>query len=96
MLIARPATVFVSLLTTNLNAKEQVLLAWGGLRGAVPIIFATFPLIAGLPQASMIFHLVFFIVVSSVLLQGTSLPLLARWLGLSRPPLHVVPTTDEA
>ena len=96
MLIARPATVFAALLGTKLNLKEQALLAWGSLRGAVPIILGTFPLIAGLPQANMTFHLVFFIVLTSVLLQGTTLPLAARWLGLSRPPIRAVQSTSDA
>jgi cell volume regulation protein A len=51
----------------------------------VPIILATFPLVAGVPQASMIFNVVFFIVLSSVLLQGTSIPLVARWLKVDAP-----------
>lgn len=83
MLVARPAAVYLTLLPASLTAKEKLLVSWVGLRGAVPIILATFPLIAGLPQAEMIFNLVFFIVLTSVLLQGTSLPLVARWLGLA-------------
>jgi cell volume regulation protein A len=51
----------------------------------VPIILATFPLLAGIPQATMIFNLVFFIVLTSVLLQGTSIPLVARWLKVDEP-----------
>ncbi|MER3425304.1 MAG: potassium/proton antiporter, partial [Nitrospiraceae bacterium] len=76
-------TIFLTLLVSDLTFKEKLLISWGGLRGAVPIILATFPLIAGIPQAEMIFNLVFFIVLTSVLLQGTALPLVARWLGLS-------------
>jgi cell volume regulation protein A len=65
-----------------MSVREQTLIAWVGLRGAVPIILATFPLVAGLPQADLIFHLVFFIVLTSVVLQGTSIPLVARWLNV--------------
>ena len=95
MFLARPAAVLVTLLPTDLTFKEKLMVAWGGLRGAVPIILATFPLIAGLTQAKTIFNLVFFIVVTSVLLQGTSLPLVARWLGLSSVELRPVPATGN-
>lgn len=61
------------------------MVAWVGLRGAVPIILATFPLLAGVPQATTTFHLVFFIVLTSVLLQGTSIPIVARWLKVDEP-----------
>jgi cell volume regulation protein A len=82
MLIARPLSVFLTLAFTHMSWREKTLISWGGLRGAVPIILATFPLLSGVPQADMIFNLVFFIVLTSVLLQGTTLPLLARWLRL--------------
>ena len=96
MLIARPAAVFITLFPTQLTAKEKLLVSWGGLRGAVPIILATFPLIAGLPQSKMIFNLVFFIVLTSILLQGTSLPIMAQRLGLSSPELRPVRTTRNS
>jgi cell volume regulation protein A len=82
MVIARPVAILSLLWWTGMPVSEQMLVAWVGLRGAVPIILATFPLVAGLPQADLIFHLVFFIVLTSVLLQGTSIPLVARWLGV--------------
>ena len=53
-----------------------------GLRGAVPIVLATFPLLAGLHKAEMIFNIVFFIVFTSALLQGSTIPLAARWFGM--------------
>jgi len=85
MLVARPASVFATLVPTRLSVKEKFFVSWVGLRGAAPIVLATFPVIAGVPRADMMFHLVFFIVLTSVLLQGTSLALVARWLGLSAP-----------
>jgi cell volume regulation protein A len=85
MLLARPLSVFLTLAFTRLSLKEKTLISWVGLRGAVPIILGTFPLVAGAPKADMIFNMVFFIVLTSVLLQGTSLPLVARWLGLESP-----------
>jgi potassium/hydrogen antiporter len=85
MVVARPVSVFATLLFSRLGLKERVMVAWVGLRGAVPIILATFPLLAGLPKADIIFNIVFFIVLTSVLLQGTSIPLVARWLGVDAP-----------
>lgn len=80
--VARPLSVFVSLAFTRMSVREKLLVAWVGLRGAVPIVLATFPQLAGVPLADTIFNMVFFIVITSVLLQGTSIPLVARWLGL--------------
>lgn len=84
--IARPVAVLISLsFFPQLNIRKKLFLSWVGLRGAVPIIFATYPLLAGIPVAAHIFNLVFFISVSSVLLQGTTLPMIARWLHVSVP-----------
>jgi len=101
MFIARPASVFLALTFTKTRWREKAMVSWVGLRGAVPIILATFPLLAGVPQADTIFNLVFFIVLTSVLLQGTTLPLVARWLGVDAPlpvrrqyPLEFVQTGD--
>lgn len=80
MLIARPLSVFVALAAARLPWREKTLVAWVGLRGAVPIILATYPRLAGLPAAPLIFNVVFFVVLASVLLQGTTIPLMARWL----------------
>lgn len=85
MVFARPLAVFLTLAFTQLTLREKTMVAWVGLRGAVPIILATFPLLAGIPQATMVFNLVFFIVLMSVLLQGTSIPLVARWLKVDEP-----------
>jgi len=83
--VARPVAVFVSLAFFRVSFREKLFVSWVGLRGAVPIVFATYPLIAGVAKADMIFNVVFFIVFTSVLLQGTTLPLVAHWLKLSVP-----------
>src|SRR5690606_37127031 len=78
MLVARPVAVFISLAFSKLNFREKGFLSWVGLRGAVPIILATFPFSAGIAQANDIFNIVFFIVLGSALLQGSTLALAAR------------------
>ncbi len=84
--LARPIAVFISLsLTKGLNFRKRLFISWVGLRGAAPIVFATFPLLAGVHNADTIFNLVFFISVSSVVLQGATLPMVARWLHVSVP-----------
>lgn len=83
--VARPLSVFLSLSWMRMQFRRRVYLSWVGLRGAVPIVFATYPLIAGIDKANMIFNLVFFVAVSSVLIQGTTLTILAKWLNLGLP-----------
>jgi potassium/hydrogen antiporter len=84
--VARPVSVFISLLfSRRMEVRDKAMVSWVGLRGAVPIILATFPLLAGVERAQMIFDLVFFIVVASVLVQGTSIPQVAGWLGVGLP-----------
>jgi cell volume regulation protein A len=83
--IARPLGVFLSLIFFKTNIRSKLFISWVGLRGGIPIVFATYPMLAGIDKADNIFNLVFFISVSSVLLQGTSLPIVARWLHVSLP-----------
>ncbi len=83
--IARPASVLVALLPVKMPMREKLFVSWVGLRGAVPIVLATFPLLAGLSRASLLFDLVFFVVLASVLLQGTTVSLVAKWLGVVKP-----------
>jgi cell volume regulation protein A len=85
MFVARPVAVFLSLLVAPLSLRRKVMISWVGLRGAVPIILATFPLLAGLERAETIFNIVFFIVLTSALLQGSTIPLVAGWLRLDAP-----------
>jgi cell volume regulation protein A len=83
--LARPVSVFISLMPYRIRSRSKLLISWVGLRGAVPIVFATFPLIAGAEKANMIFNIVFFISITSVLIQGTTLPMVAKWLHLTLP-----------
>jgi len=83
--VARPLSVFLSLMFFKPGFKEKLFVSWVGLRGAVPIVLATYPLTAGIEKANTIFNLVFFISVTSVLMQGTSLPIVAKWLKLVVP-----------
>jgi len=82
MLIARPVSVFAALSRSGLSLQEKGLISWVGLRGAVPVVLATFPLLAGIDKAETLFNMVFFIVLTSALLQGSSIPPVARWLKL--------------
>ena len=83
--IARPIAVFVALSFFKSNIRSKLFVSWVGLRGSVPIVFATYPLLAGIPKAEMIFNLVFFISITSVLLQGTTLSYVAKLLHVSVP-----------
>ena len=85
IIVARPLSVFLSLLPFKMKNREKLFVSWVGLRGAVPIVFATYPLIAGLEKAELIFNIVFFISVTSVIIQGTSLPLVAKLLHVNLP-----------
>ncbi len=90
MLLARPISVFTSLLFCPMSWREKALLSWVGLRGAVPIILATFPLLSGVSNAEGIFNVVFFVVLMSVLFQGTTIPFVARLLKVDVPPTKKV------
>lgn len=85
MFAARPISVFISLLPFKMPIQKRVYISWVGLRGAVPIVFATYPLIAGLNHAVVFFNVVFFVSLTSVLLQGSTIPIVAKWLNMSLP-----------
>lgn len=85
--VARPLTVFLCLAPfKNISFKSKAYISWVGLRGAVPIIFAILPLAAGVPGATTIFNIVFIITIVSLLYQGTTLPIVAKWLNLAEKP----------
>ncbi len=85
IIVARPLSVFAALAFSRFQLREKLYIAWVGLRGAAPIVLATFPLIAGVGKADTIFNLVFFIVLTSVLVQGTLIIPMAKWLGVYSP-----------
>jgi cell volume regulation protein A len=85
-LVARPLGVLVSIGWMRFRPRDLVLVSWAGLRGAVPIVLATFPLTSGYPEGELIFDVVFFVVVVSVLAQGLTVAGLARRLGMEAEP----------
>ena len=96
LFVARPLAVWLSTALQRFDLRERTLLGWAGLRGAVPIVLATYPQAAGLHQSRTIFNAVFFVVLASSLVQGPTLEPLARRLGLTgrrhgsyEPPLEV-------
>ncbi|MDE6344124.1 MAG: potassium/proton antiporter [Muribaculaceae bacterium] len=87
ILIGRPVSVFLSLLPVRkVNFRSKLFVSWVGLRGAVPIIFATYPVVAGVPGSSQIFNIVFFVTLLSLSLQGTTVISVARRLRLADMP----------
>ncbi|WP_318348339.1 potassium/proton antiporter [Aquipluma nitroreducens] len=92
---SRPLTVFLCLLPfVKMSFKDKTYISWVGLRGAVPIIFAIFPLVENVPNARIIFNIVFLCTLVSLMVQGTSLPLIARWLNLAEKPRQIKKLRD--
>lgn len=87
IVIGRPLSVFLCLLpfSKKITNRSRLFVSWVGLRGAVPIIFATYPVVAQVPGADVIFNIVFFITIVSLVIQGTTVSLAARLLKLSTP-----------
>ncbi len=83
MFVARPAAAFIASALSPFDSRERLMLGWAGLRGAIPIWLATFPVIAGIDDGQLIFNAIFFVVVTSTLIQGATFEPLARRLGLT-------------
>lgn len=86
ILVARPLSVFLCLLPfRKIPTRGKVFVSWVGLRGAVPIIFATYPLLSGVEGANILFNIVFFITLVSLIVQGSTISFVARKLHLDMP-----------
>jgi potassium/hydrogen antiporter len=85
MLVARPAAVWLCLAPFRFSPQEKWFISWVGLRGAVPIVLALFPLLAGVQGANLLFNVAFVVVLVSLLVQGSTIGLMARRLGVALP-----------
>lgn len=86
ILIARPLSVFLCLPPfRRMNIRSKLFISWVGLRGAAPIIFATYPVVADIPGSGQLFNIVFFVTILSLMTQGVTIPRVARWLRLDQP-----------
>lgn len=86
ILVARPLSVMLCLLPfKHINFKSRLFISWVGLRGAAPILFATYPIIADVEGANIIFNIVFFVTILSLIVQGTTLSSIAKALNISEP-----------
>ncbi|MFS2716184.1 potassium/proton antiporter [Bacteroides uniformis] len=86
ILIARPLSVFLCLSPfRKMNIRSKLFISWVGLRGAAPIIFATYPVVADIPGSGQLFNIVFFVTILSLMTQGVTIPRVARWLRLDQP-----------
>jgi cell volume regulation protein A len=83
--VARPFAVWIATVGMGFGVKDRCFMSWAGLRGAVPIVLATYPMAAGIPAGNDVFNLVFFAVLLSVSIQGSTLGPLAKWFRLSVP-----------
>lgn len=93
--IARPIGVFSSLLFTKFAMREKILISWAGLRGAVPIVLATYPVLAGIKHGELFFNVVFFVVLTSAVIQGTTISPLTQMLSLVEKDKAKAPTLLE-
>jgi potassium/hydrogen antiporter len=95
MFVARPVATLIAAQVGNFGIEERLLLGWAGLRGAVPIVLATFPVIEGVPNGDLYFNVAFFVVATSTLLQGVTFEPLARFFGLTtQEPALPMPLTE--
>lgn len=85
MFVARPLSIFVAAPWSSLKKRERAFISWVGLRGAAPIILATLPWSVGFPNAEYYFNLVFFVVLTSVIAQGVTVPWIAKKMGVAKP-----------
>ena len=93
--IARPVAVFTSTMKMGFSIREKTFLSWAGLKGAVPIVLATFPMTMGLENSQLFFNVVFFVVLTSALIQGSTISFFAEKLGLNGPKKTSTPHTLE-
>lgn len=96
MFVARPVAVYVSTLFAKFEFREVALLQWAGMRGAVPIVLATFPLVEGLADSTQIFNIVFVVVAASAIFQGTTFEWIAERLGVTTTERAIVPPIIQA